>query len=68
LHALTGYRSRPAQLKVLHKRGFVRAFINQAGVLVLERAHYEAVCQGMARSEPKRPQVVVPARLRVAAG
>ncbi len=42
---LTGYRAPTKQLEVLHKRGFTRAFIGRRGV-VLERAHFEAVCRG----------------------
>lgn len=42
---LTGYRAPTKQLEVLHKRGFSRAFIGRRGV-VLERAHFEAVCRG----------------------
>lgn len=42
---LTGYEQATKQLEVLHKRGFTRAFIGRRG-LVLERAHFEAVCRG----------------------
>lgn len=42
---LTGYRAPTKQLEVLLKRGFTRAFISRRRV-VLERAHYEAVCCG----------------------
>ena len=45
LEQLTGYEQATKQLDVLHKRGFTRAFIGRRG-LVLERAHYEAVCRG----------------------
>jgi hypothetical protein len=43
--SITGYEQPCKQLEVLHKRGFSRAYINRRGV-VLERAHYEAVCRG----------------------
>lgn len=43
--ALTGYEKHCMQLNVLHARGFNRAFIGRRGV-ILERAHYEAVCRG----------------------
>jgi hypothetical protein len=46
LEALTGYKIATKQLAVLQRRGFTRAFINRLGDLVLERAHYEAVCRG----------------------
>jgi hypothetical protein len=42
---LTGYEQPCKQLAVLHKRGFVRAYIGRKGV-VLERPHFEAVCRG----------------------
>lgn len=46
LHALTGYRQPAAQLRELHRQGFHRARRSPAGHVVLERAHYEAVCAG----------------------
>lgn len=46
LEAITGYRLATKQLNVLHNRGFLRAYINRKGELVLERAHYEAVSRG----------------------
>lgn len=53
LEQLTGYEQATKQLDVLHKRGFTRAFIGRRG-LVLERAHYEAVCRGQIdRPAPK---------------
>ena len=51
LQALTGYEQPTKQLNILHKRGFTRAFIGRRGV-VLERAHYEAVCQGVSLDRP----------------
>lgn len=42
---LTGYRYPCKQLEILHKRGFNRAYMSRHGV-VLERAHFEAVCKG----------------------
>ena len=67
LQALTGRSSkRPAsQLGLLHKRGFHRAHINLGGRLVLERAHYDAVCRGEAGAAPerKRPQITPPRAL-----
>ena len=46
LHELTGYRQPAAQLRELHRQGFHRARRNPAGHVVLERAHYDAVCAG----------------------
>lgn len=70
LQALTGRSSkRPrSQLPVLHQLGFHRAFINPAGRLVLERAHYDAVVRGQQAqaAERQRPQITPPARLRSA--
>jgi len=45
LVALTGYAKPGKQLSVLHQRGFTRAFVGKAG-LVLERSHYEAISTG----------------------
>jgi hypothetical protein len=44
--ALTKYQQATKQLRVLHARGFVRAYISRDGDVVLERAHYEAVSRG----------------------
>jgi Domain of unknown function (DUF4224) len=46
LEALTGYQQCTKQLRVLHARGFLRAYISRRGDLVLERTHYEAVSRG----------------------
>ena len=46
IEALTGYTNATKQLNVLHDRGFLRAFINRLGNVVLERSHYEAVSRG----------------------
>lgn len=51
LREITGYTLATAQLRVLHARGFHRAFIGRHG-LVLERLHYEAVCRGQSAAEP----------------
>lgn len=44
LIVLTGYKQPAAQLKNLKDQGFHRARRNAIGHVVLERAHYEAVC------------------------
>lgn len=54
LFDITGYRQAHKQLAELHRRGFHRAYIGRHG-LVLERAHYEAVCAGA--SERPKPKV-----------
>lgn len=46
LHAITGYRTALHQLAILHARGFARAYRSRQGHVILERAHYLAVCQG----------------------
>ncbi len=50
---LTGFRQPCRQLSVLHKRGFTRAYIGRSG-LVLERAHYDAVCRGQLDKAPAK--------------
>ena len=52
VEAITGYEQATKQLNVLHARGFVRAFINRGGKVVLERTHYKAVSQGQERNLP----------------
>jgi Domain of unknown function (DUF4224) len=58
LIALTGYKQRGPQLKELHRQGFHRARLGRLGGLILERAHYEAVCGG--HEERARPKVKPP--------
>lgn len=48
LAEITGYRQPAAQLRVLRERGYWRAWQASTGRVVLERAHYEAVCSGQA--------------------
>lgn len=61
LHEVTGYRQPAAQLRALHARGFWlarRAPIT--GRVILDRAHYEAVCAGADRGPTQtrpRPQL-----------
>jgi Domain of unknown function (DUF4224) len=44
---LTGYVKAGAQLAELRRQGFHRARRNALGKVVLERAHYAAVCAGV---------------------
>lgn len=53
LEELTRYRQASAQLAELHRQGFARARLDRFGRVVLERAHYEAICSGA--REQKRP-------------
>lgn len=57
---LTGYRQAARQLATLHAQGFHRARRNALGDVVLERAHYDAVCAGgpAAAAAPARPPVL----------
>lgn len=58
LVALTGCKLPSAQLAALKTQGFHRAQCNPADQVVLERAHYEAVCRG--ESQATRPRVKPP--------
>lgn len=53
LVALTGYKRASEQIAELHRQGFVRARKSMAGGVILERAHYEAVCRGPQVQAPK---------------
>lgn len=55
---LTRYARADRQLEVLHMRGFARAYIGRGGTVVLERAHYEAVCRDEAQQT--RPRLKPP--------
>lgn len=46
LEGVSGYRSSKRQLAELHRQGFYRARIGATGNVILERAHYDAVCAG----------------------
>lgn len=46
LEGVTGYRTPKRQLAELHRQGFYRARIAVTGNVILERAHYDAVCAG----------------------
>lgn len=53
IRELTGYRQPHAQLESLRKQGFHRARRNALGDVVLERAHYQAVCAGQDGARPQ---------------
>lgn len=63
LTALTRYSQPCKQLAELHRQGFHRARMGRVGGVLLERAHYEAVCAGHAVSVAPR---VRPPKLRTA--
>jgi hypothetical protein len=52
-----GYRRARDQLRELHRQGFHRARIGHvSGEVILERAHYDAVCSGRLAPAPGQPQ------------
>lgn len=61
---LTDYMQPAKQLAELLRQGFYRARIGRAGAVILERAHFEAVCAGNAA--PAGPRVRPP-KLRMSA-
>lgn len=49
-----GYTQQSKQIEELRRQGFWRARrAPVTGEVILERAHYEAVCQGLDRAAPK---------------
>lgn len=63
-----GYKRAGDQLRELHRQGFYRARIGKVTrEVILERAHYDAVCAGTgpANQETFRPQVKPPSLQRV---
>lgn len=60
LFAITEYKRAPEQLAELHRQGFHRARLSRLGHVILERAHYEAVCAGQlpATAHQARPPVL----------
>ena len=57
---LTGYRQASAQLAEAHRQGFWRARRAVSGGVILERAHYVAVCQGVDKVPGKAPRLREP--------
>lgn len=64
LIALTGYERPSKQLAELIRQGFYRARIGRFNKVVLERAHFEAVCASRERVD--RPRVRPPKLERAA--
>ena len=58
LRTITRYRQPSRQLNELHRQGFHRARKGRFGGVLVERAHYEAVCAG--RVAVNAPQVKPP--------
>ena len=65
--ALTGYRQAACQLAELKRQGFHRARRTAAGAVVLERAHYTAVCAGFDQAPAVEQPTLRPPRLRAIA-
>lgn len=58
LERLTGYEQPVRQLQALKDAGFWRARMNARHEVILERAHYEAVCNGAVHGATlARPQL-----------
>lgn len=51
---LSGYEQPRKQLDALRELGFWRARLGRRGGVILERAHYDAVCRGAAQPEAMR--------------
>jgi len=65
IQALTGFQKPSLQVRELHERGFARARVNARNQVVLERAHFEAVCRGIQPADTvsvERPRVIPPLR------
>lgn len=69
IQQVTGGYKRPGdQLAELHRQGFFRARLGRVtGRVILERAHYDAVCAGRTGEPPQAPQVRRP-KLRAVHG
>ena len=66
LERITGYKRAVDQLPELHTQGFYRARRSPtSGHIILERAHYDAVCAGSRPANEPRVRVPQP-RLRAA--
>lgn len=60
IERMTGYVLPCKQLEVLHQRGFVRAYRNRRGEVIVEQSHYDAVTRGQFGASPAaRPSVNV---------
>lgn len=59
LQALTGYKRPAEQVAELRRQGFYRARTSPTtGAVILERAHYDAICAGS--KAPNEPKVRAP--------
>jgi hypothetical protein len=63
LYLITGYKKPQLQLQELKRQGFYRARQSQrTGSIILERAHYDAICRGSSEIKPKRELIYRPSR------
>lgn len=67
LQALTGYKRPAEQVTELHRQGFYRARTSPTtGAVILERAHYDAVCAGAKASSGPKVRAPVLRQMRAA--
>ncbi|GAA4424587.1 hypothetical protein [Acidovorax lacteus] len=67
IQALTGYKRAKEQLPELHRQGFYRARQSRStGAVILERAHYDAVCSARITANEQRTKEPTVRRLRAA--
>lgn len=67
IQAITGYKQAKHQIPELHRQGFFRARQSRStGAVILERAHYEAVCSGRIAANESRVKEPTVRRLRAA--
>lgn len=61
LQAITGFKRPHEQITELHRQGFYRARRSKTtGNIILERAHYDAVCaSGLAANDSKAREPMV---------
>ncbi|MGB3882042.1 MAG: hypothetical protein WA955_15840 [Diaphorobacter nitroreducens] len=65
VQSLTGYKRAKDQIPELHRQGFFRARQSRStGAVILERAHYEAVCSGRVAANESRTKEPMVRRLR----
>ena len=60
---MTGFKNKNLQVSKLKDLGFVRAYKNRLGEVVLERPHYEAVCTGT-YNKATLPISITPSRVK----
>lgn len=61
---LTRYHQQSKQLAELHRRGFHRATLDRHGQVLLEWAHYDAVCAGAVERPRGKVKTPMPTKRR----